>query len=173
MRVKKHTTNNEYIRVGNTYIRNFTKQNLIPPQLTHMFEKEDYGLILKNTELNKNYPKISDEKVYFKNIVIISDGFSFNERHKLLGNLPKDVAIFAVNEVLKKWTLVTGYEGRLINAYIINNPYAESLTYLPKKHSKYYPTCIASIRTNYTFLKKYLGQIYTYIPTPEDKFGIS
>lgn len=175
MRIKTHPSGNEYIRAGDVWVRNFTKSNLAPLQVTHMFQPEDYARVLQNQEMNKNHPKISNETVIFKKVVIVSDGHKFDERHKLISKLPRDVAILAVNEAMRKWGLMhpkmEPAERRTINAYVCNNPYPQAMTFLPSKDNKYYPTCIASVRANFEFLKKYLGDVYTYMPTSEEKFG--
>jgi hypothetical protein len=175
MRIKKHTSGNEYILADNVWVRNFTKDCLTSVSLSHLFDNEDYSLILKNQELNKNYPKISNEKIIFKKVVVISDGYDFDNRHLFLSKLPKDVAVLAVNKALAKWKLMipgTPLESRrTINAFVMNNPYKECFGSMPKKESKYYPVCLASTRTNYEFLKKYPGEKYTYAPTPEVSFG--
>jgi hypothetical protein len=176
MIIKKHKSGNEYIRAEDVWIRNLTKIGLMPTNISHMFSKEDYGLVLKNVQMNLNYPKISDEKIIFKKIVIVSDGYKFDERHKFLSKLPKDVGIIAINKALSKWTLTSAnipvQDRRTINAFVTNNPYEECLSQMPSNTSKYYPTCVASIRTNHVFLKKYLGDVYTYVPTPEELFGL-
>lgn len=173
MRIKKHPSGNEYVFSGQIWVRNFTKPNLVPLLLTHLFQSEDYKQILQNEEMNKNFPMISDEKIVFKKALIISDGFDFDKHHKILSGLDKDVGILAINGALKKWTL-TKVEPKLrrtINAYVINNPYQEAFKFMPAKNSGYFPVCVASTRTNFEFLRKYLGDVYTYAPTPEVKFG--
>lgn len=164
MRIKKHPTGNEYIKVDHIWVRNFTKNYLSPLQLSHLFKPSDYPIILENEKLNTNFPKISNEKIIFRKIVIVSDGHQFAEKHKILESLPKDVGVFAVNGVLKKWSIK-----KSINGYIINNPYIESLKNIFQ--IKYFPTCIASTRTNHKFTKNYSGNIYTYLPATELLFG--
>lgn len=175
MKIKKHPTGNEYVYAGGVWVRNFTKEMSTPMQLTHLFDKSDYSIIMQNEELNKNHPKISDEKIFFNKVVIVSDGYDFENRHKFLAKLPRDVGILAVNEALRKWTLMhhslPPEQRRSINAYVINNPYQEAMRFMPPKDNKYYPVCIASIRTNSKFTENYLGDVYSYVPTVEMKFG--
>lgn len=175
MRIKKHHSGNEYIRAGNVLVRNFTKDCISSIQLTHMFEKDDYALVLKNQELNKNHPKISNEAIRFNNLVIVSDGYDFDNRHLFLGKLPKDVGVLVINRALLRWKLLLPTtpvdQRRSVNAFVVNNPYKECMAYTPSQDNKYYPVCIASTRTNHEFLKKYLGDVYTYSPTPEERFG--
>jgi len=177
MIIKKHKSGNEYVKCTDVWVRNFIKNDVYPITSTELFDRNDYGLVLKNEQMNLNYPKISDVKIMFNKVVIISDGYDFEKRHLFLSKLPKDVAIIAVNKALKKWTLMqpntTSINRRSINAFVVNNPYKECFDYLPNPNSKYYPTCVSSIRTNHNFLKKYKGDVYTYVPTPEEKFGLN
>lgn len=176
MLIKKHRSGNEYTYAANVWVRNFIKESVVPTAISHMFEKQDYGLVLKNDQMNSNFPKISNEKIMFDKMVIVSDGYKFEERHKFLNKLPKEVAIIAVNKALNKWSLMSPKtptnERRTINAFVTNNPYPESLSCLPPTNSKYYPTCVASIRANHVFLKKYAGDVYTYCPVSDDLFGM-
>lgn len=175
MRVKKHPSGNEFILAGDVLVRNFTKFTVAPTQLTNMFSKDDYNVVMRNQELNKNHPKIADEVIRFNDVVIVSDGYDFENRHLFLTNLPRSVAIIAVNKAVNKWGLlspeIAPEDRRVVNAYVVNNPYKECMTYMPPKSLNYFPTCIASIRTNHEFLKKYPGNVYTYMPTPDKTFG--
>lgn len=176
MNIRKHPSGNEYLFAGDVWVRNFTKKINLPLQISPLFSEEDMSLVLKNEQMNMNYPRVSDETLQFKNVCIVSDGYMFHERQKILAKLPKDVCIIAVNKALNKWGL---YEPktppeyrRTINAYLVNNPYKDAITYLPPKNARYFPTCVASTRTNYDFLKRYQGDVYCYRPTPEEKFGL-
>ena len=166
MRIKKTPTGNEYISVDGILVRNYIKKNVQPIGLSDLFSKADFETILSNEEANSRYPKISDEKFSFPKVVIVSDGYQFEEKHLALSKLPKDVCILAVNGALRKWKI---QKDRSINAYVINNPYKDCLSDLP---SNYFPTCIPSIRANSEFLKRYSGNKYTYVPTPERFFGL-
>lgn len=177
MIVKKHHSGNEFVFAGGVWVRNFTKELLAPVQLSCMFDSEEQKRLMPNEELNKNFPKISNEIIQFKKILIVSDGHDFDKRHLLISKMPKDVAVLAVNRGLARWKLmsvkVPNDQRRSINGYVINNPFDEAKACLPAKDSKYYPTCLASIRTSPSFTRKYPGDIYTYYPTRDEKFGMS
>jgi|694.fasta_scaffold13122_5 hypothetical protein len=177
MNIKKHPSGNEYIYAGEVWVRNFTKKNIAPLQLDCLFSEDDMSLVLKNEQLNLNYPRVSDENLNFSKICIVSDGYLFEERQKILAKLPKDVCILAVNRALAKWGLYDAKTPleyrRTINAFVVNNPYKDAITYLPSKNAKYYPTCVASTRTNFDFLKRYAGDVYCYRPAIEERFGIN
>jgi hypothetical protein len=175
--IKKHVSGNEYINASGVWVRNFTSPCLSPLQLTGLFPKEDYDVVLKNEEMNKNRLMVSDEKIVLKRAVIVSDGYDFEKRHLFLASLPKDIAIFAVNKAYRKWMLMNqrlpADQKRTINAFVVNNPYQACANLMSGKENKYYPTCLASLRTNWNFLKAYPGQSYCYCPTREKGFGIS
>lgn len=168
MLIKPHSSKNEYIRAGDVWVRNFTKSGVEPVSAGNLFPKSDQGVVVANEIKNKQYSWIYNEKPILSDIVIVSDGYQFEQLHEGLHELPDYVGIFAVNHALRKWKLV---RKRSINAYIVNNPYPECLSFLPK--NSYYPVCISSLRTYHPFLEKYQGQIYVYEPTIDRTFGRS
>lgn len=172
MRIKKDPlTKNEYIAASGMWVRNFTKKHTNPLNTNLMIDRSDYHLLLKNEETNntQQISPISEEQVYLPKIVIVSDGYDFEKRHRLVASLPKDVGVIAVNGALTNWKL-SGSE-RPINLYVANNPYKECLSYLPKK-GKYFPSCVVSSWTNPQFSKAYQGRLYMYEPTPTRYFGV-
>jgi hypothetical protein len=166
MNIKK-LKNNQYIQGGGVWVRNFTGDNKNPLAVSHLYSREDYEIVTQNEHVNSVRPKISDEILSFQKVVIVSDGYNFQERHQLIEKMPKDVCVLAINGALKDWKL-TGK--RSINAYVVNNPYKECMRFMPKPKG-YYPVCVSSIRTNYNFTKQYKNDIYVYCPTPELTFG--
>lgn len=176
MIVKKHKSGNEFIFAGGMWIRNFTKEVIQPVSLSSMFQSDEFDAIVQNEELNKNYPKISEENIFFDKMVIVSDGHNFENIHTIISKFPKNVAVLTVNKALKKWKLIGNHvrdeDRRTINAYVVNNPHEEARFYLPEKDHQYFPVCISSTKTNAAFLKKYKGDIYTYVGNQETKFGM-
>ena len=156
------------------WIRDFTKQGIRPQSLDFLFEDSEYDVVLENEVANKQYGKISKEEVNMSKVVIVSDGYNFNWKHLSISKF-ENVAVLAVNRAMKNWKLMlpslTQEEQKPINAYVANNPYQECMRYLPPTETPYYPVCISSTRTNYMFLEKYLGDKFTYEPTPDTKFG--
>ena len=173
MQIKPHSTKNEYIRAGDVWVRNFAKRKVPPLSLDQMFDKKDYQIVMQNENKNTKHSKISDEDISFRKIVIVSDGFDFSNKQHIIQKFPQDVAVLAVNGALRHWQLMSSkYEDRRsINAYIINNPYSECTRYLPSKDMRYYPTCLASTRTNYEFLERYGGDVYTFETAHNISFG--
>jgi hypothetical protein len=66
--------------------------------------------------------------------------------------------------------MISGDLKRAINYYVINNPYQESTHFLPKTH-RYFPRCIASVRTCPQFLFEYEGDKLLYSPTPDNTYS--
>jgi len=174
MRIKK-TKKNEYVYASGLWVRNFTKQGSFAQNQNQITSREDQAVLANNTQANfrLGLANIADETVEFPKVVIVSDGYDFEERHKVLSQLPNDVSIIAVNGALKKWSMSdrASEDFRTINVYLANNPYPECMRYLPSKNSKYFPTCVASSRTYPEFLRQYGGNMYLYQPTPEIEFG--
>lgn len=166
MFIKKHPSRNKYIRAGDLWVRDFTQTNVEALAIDHLFDEIDKHTVVSNETVNSRYARIHDEKITFRKILIVSDGYKFNETHKQLTKIPNDVAIMAVNGALKKWTIA---KQRPVNAYVVNNPYPTCLSYIPT--NGYYPACIASSRTNHAFVEKYQGQLYIYEPAMENVFG--
>ncbi len=173
MRIKKHKSQNEYAQTpGGVWVRNLANDGIGPVDINTLTRKEDYGLLLKNelTNTAKQIARIDLEKVNLPNVVIVSDGHGFAEKHELLAKLPKNVAVIAVNGALAKWKLSSGAVRRGINFYVVNNPYRECVGFLPKKN-KYYPKCISSTRTNPDFIRLYKGVMYQYMPVFQEDYS--
>jgi hypothetical protein len=171
MRIKKDpATKNEYIAADGVWVRNFAKDCVSPVNLSPLVGRDEYVNLVDNEEANhtRQITNISDEDIGFRRAVIVSDGYDFDRRHRIISEFPSDVAVIAVNRALVKWTLLD--KKRPINLYVVNNPYVECMGYLPK--NKYFPSCVASSRTHPEFIKKYAGRIYLYEPTPARSFGL-
>lgn len=172
MRIKKDLkTRNEYIFAGGLWIRNFTKADAQYVNINQMVKSQDRSVIIKNDSSNRTLglANIANERFRAPKVVIVSNGYKFEERCQFLRKLP-DVVVIAINRALAKWPLMNEEPRRPINAYVVNNPYSECMSYLPKA---YFPVCVASQRTKTEFLKQYKGNVFLYEPTPETNFGYS
>lgn len=150
------------------WVRNFTKENVPYVNINETVDPKDYFTLLKNEIQNARmrYPWIDTEGFYHEKIIIVSDGYKFAEKQKLLAGLPRDVAIMGVNGALVKWKLPQ----RTPNYYVVNNPYPECMQYLPRR-ARAFPKCIASTRTNFDFLAAYKGTKYRYYPVSEQTYS--
>lgn len=166
MRIKKAYKNKYIISNNGIWVRNMC-------QIT---KKIDINRLYKDEKkiwLNNELKNISKDRLDFnndidiENIIICSDGYKWKEKQKIFGKLPNElVKIIGTNGSLANWDLV-GEKAeikRAMSFYVINNPYSESLSYLPKKH-KYYPNIIASTRTYPEFIEKYRNSVCFYKPS--------
>lgn len=169
MRIKKTQDGNQYLLTKQgMWVRNFYK-NIVPyVDINKTITTDDHFVFLKNEVQNslKKSTWIDSEKFNANKILIISDGYDFKRKHKLLANLPKEVVIMGVNGSLAKWEL----NNKVISYYVVNNPYQECVKYLPK-NNKISPKCLASIRTNYEFMDNYRGAKFKYCPVNESSYS--
>lgn len=159
----KQSHQNEYlITKSHIWVRNFCEIDRPFIDLNKNIQK-DYDLFLENEHSNyrKKYMHVNDESFKLPHVVIVSDGYDFKNKHKLLANLPNNVSILAVNKSLAFWEIANK---KTIHSYIINNPYKESIGFLPI-NTRYYPRCITSTKTSPLFLKEYHGNKYVYCST--------
>lgn len=168
MIIKKHNNKNDYLLSKYGYwVRDFTKPVIKPCDINDMMAtNEDVRIIIENEFRNslKKYQILEDDKIH-ENIVIIGDGYKFNESLKLIESLPPDVTIIGVNGAFAKWNI-----DRRLNYYVVNNPYQECVYYYPQI-IKMWPRCIASTRTNPNFLEVYRGVLYLYSPVNSEAYS--
>lgn len=172
MIIKKHKNKNKYILDGGIYVRDFTDDYVVPVDLNELANEQDKDIFINN-EMNNFSKRYSEFEINnYEKIVIVSSGFNFKKKHLILNELSKDTCVIAVNNSLKEWELLAKISNmnRIINYYLVNNPYEECLNYLPINHS-YYPKCIASTRTNSKFLDSYKGNKFLYCPTTNYSFS--
>jgi hypothetical protein len=169
MVIRKHSNKNQYLLSEGIWVRNFSNKSVPPADVNNLNSMEDYRIFHHNELENykKRHTKIDAENVIRKLAVIVSDGFDFDRKHKILADLPKEVSIIAVNGALKKWRLMD--KKKSISFYVVNNPYNECLSFLPSHHQ--FPRCIASTRTNPEFLSNYRGIIHTYCPALDTRYS--
>lgn len=174
MRTKKKNYNEYRILDEEVWVRNFTLPESPPvDQNEDMYTPDDLSLCLLNETQNykMRLPQIGAEQIKYDKVVIISDGYNFNKKKEVLMSLPRDVAIIGTNNVLNWWTI--GRRSRPMTYYICNNPYTQCMRFLPK-NKMYYPPCIASVRTNASFIREYLqkmGLIYLYTPVSTKNYS--
>ncbi len=172
MYIKKNKDGNEYLLANGVWVRNFTK-NKRPIDINNLSDTKDYNLLINNEMKNQTLglPSIDSQPLEAQNVIIVSDGYKFDEKQELLCDLPSNIFIFAVNKALKKWRIHTNNGNKKnINAYIVNNPYENCNSYFSRS-MKYFPSCVLSARTNSDFAENYPGLKYEYIPTPSLNFS--
>lgn len=170
-RIKK-VQNNQYLKTENYnyWIRNYSNSSNYL-DINNLTPESDYFLLLKNEFFNnrKKYSWIDSENLYYDKAIIVSDGYDFNKIFEYLDKISvKDnICIMSVNGSLRKWQAY-----RSPTYYVVNNPYDECVSFLPK-NNRSLPRCIASNRTNYLFLENYNGLKYRYAPVSESKLCFS
>jgi hypothetical protein len=168
MRIKKHSNKNEYVLTEqNMWVRDFTKRLVPFTDINKTIEQKDHALLLKNEFNNSRnrIPWVDAEDFHHSKIVIVSNGLGFQEKHRILEKLPNDITIIGVNGTLAKWQST-----RSMNYYLVNNPYQECMTFLPR-HSRSLPKCIISTRTNQEFVEAYRGAKYRYAPVCTNEYS--
>lgn len=165
MKIKNYPNGNQYILTpSGKWVRNFARQNVPLIDLNNTIKPEDYFTLINNEFENdlKRYAWINNEKFYFPNVIVISDGYGFAEGHRIISRIKniEKVTIIGVNGSLKKWSCDRG-----MSFYLVNNPYEECMIDLPRR--RMLPRCIASCRSNYKFLSNYKGTVLRYEPVNE------
>lgn len=166
MITRNHPSKNEYcLSNSGHWVRNFTLPIIRPVDINDIVPLEDIKLIVEN-EFKNSLKKYQDiEYRTHPNIVIIGDGYGFEDSVKIIETLPPDVVVIGVNKAFAKWQ-----SQRRLNYYVVNNPYQECLFYYPQIITSW-PTCIASTRTNAHFLEVYQGQLEIYYPTTGEVYS--
>jgi len=169
MRIKTHKNGNEYLLVsGGIWVRNYAKA--APPiDINNFTTQEDRHLLIENQLKNqaKELLQFDPASMFKPNICIISDGYDFENKQALLKSLPDDVLLIGTNRSLAKWDMKNG---RAMGYYLVNNPYPECMAFMPSSH-RYFPPCVASVRTYPEFMTLYRGQMFKYYPTFEEDFA--
>lgn len=173
MRIKKFNKNKYILSKDKIWVRDFCSVKT-GPDINKLYSKEN-DLWIENEfkNLRKSKLDLPLDQLSYENIIICSDGFAWEEKQKIIGQLPNSlVKIIGTNGSLAKWKMV-GEKAeikRSMNFYFVNNPYQECLGYLPKNHS-YYPNIISSIRTNPKFIENYKNQFYFYKPADDGEYS--
>lgn len=168
--IKRCANGNEYVLSGDTWVRNFINP-VSPVDINVLTDSKDYNLMVENEVKNSSLDisEIDTDKTKHTKAIIVSDGYDFENKQKLLLGIPSNVVLIATNRSLAKWKI-----NKKIDYFLVNNPYPECMIAMPKH--KYNPPCVLSSRTYHQFVKEYDRRgstIYKYSPTPEKRFSSS
>ena len=150
------------------WCRDFTRK--VTPQDINTFIGEEDLRRFANNELaikGMNVANIDREFVRAANMVIVSDGYKFEERKSLLKKLPKNTVVIGTNRSLVKW-----HPEVRMDYFVVNNPYEECMSYFPI--GNYIPKCIVSSRTFPDFVRRYRamrGVVFKYVATKNKRYG--
>lgn len=169
MHIKTLKNNNQYIKTDSgIWVRNFLLKNVPYLDINNLISVGEYKQILENEVANNSIrsPNINAEDFYHPNLMIISDGFGFEDVCKdVLDNLSSEITIIGTNGALRKWPL----KNRSLDYYVANNPFPDVLRDLPKK-----PTSakgIFSTRTYHEFVEEYNNIKYFYTPVSSKSYS--
>lgn len=176
MRIKKFKKN-EYVLADGIWVRNPCLE--VEPIDVNYLNKKEINLFLENETKNLKISSLHLDdlnQVNLDNLIIFSDGYEWQEKQLILGSISNQIVkTIGVNGSLAKWDMV-GEKAKIkrtMTFYLVNNPYPECASYLPKKHS-YYPNLIASTKTNNSFLRQYKTEPFLYKATNDLNYsGIS
>lgn len=172
MRIKKQNKNKYILTKENIWVRDLCDNTSKQIDINNLYHKET-NLWLNNEFENLKRPILDLPEITFENLIICSDGYDWKEKQKILGKISNhDAKIIGTNGSLAKWDMVgdQAETKRGMLFYLVNNPYSDCLSYLPKKHN-YYPNIIASLRTNPDFIKKYRNEFHFYKPTSDQNYS--
>lgn len=167
-RIKTYPDNNQYTKTNHgIWVRNFVNIHVPPKDINTTYSRQEIQTFLANEIQNsiQRFTWLENENFQHQTIVIVSDGYDFSKKQKLLSSVPKDVGIIGVLGSFQKWNV----PGRLMDYYLVNNPFPQCMKYLNKK-TRMIPKCIASLRTNPYFLHAYKGQVFKYMPVHESNY---
>lgn len=162
---KKHKNSNEYMRSGNYWIRNFYGECLKPKDVNNFYYNVDIKSIINNEMKNSNmrHPYLESELFRkYKKTIIFSDGFGFDENHKLFERISPDTLCISVNQAARFWNAAA-----FPDFLLINNPDEICLTGMPTSR---FPVLIASRKTCNKFLQNYKNLIYIYDSVSDDYY---
>lgn len=166
-RIKSYADGNQYIRTPQgMWVRNFTNLKQKYKNINKTYNRQDFFTFLKNEVQNsmQRFSWIENENFLHETVVIVSDGYDFENKQKLLEKIPKNVTLIGVLGSLSKWNIK-----RSLDYYLVNNPYETCMKYFNRR-MRAMPKCIASLKTDSNFLMNYRGLVYKYLPVYEEEY---
>lgn len=168
MRIKKHPNGNRYLLTPQgMWVRDFTRPAPYV-DINALTTAGDYEALIRNHLANVAVPgavHFDPQVRRARSVVVVSDGHGFADKVSLLGKVPNNVAVIGIGRTLAKWSAP-----RPMDFYVVNNPYPSCLSYLTDRKGGR-PVCLASVRTNPEFVRRYGGRVELYLPVPEAGFS--
>lgn len=165
MRIRQRSRN-RYLRTADgLWVRDLTAA-APAVDINPLTAPADRELLVANEVANSSGKWQTFEPRFSRHVCVVSDGHGFDGHRDLLEGLPPHVTIVGVNRSLARWKV----PGRAMSHYLATSPYDEALGGLPTAH-RYFPPCLASVRTCPQFLRRYRGQVHLYRPAREEGFG--
>jgi hypothetical protein len=162
--IKKHANRNEYFKVDNYWVRNFNRQHVAATDINVLYTEEETKELISNEVRNAklNLPNIADEALSYKKLIVVSDGYDFNQHAEIFKKLSPDTCMITVNQAQRLWS-TTAFPTFYLSVTTGEN----AASFLSEKQ---FPKLIASRRTNHHFLCHYKNLIYFYDPVPDETY---
>lgn len=159
--VKKHKNRNEYFKVEDYWVRNFAKEDVDKRDLNKLYDDAEYKEIVLNEVRNNklNHPNLASENLAYDSMLIVSDGYNFDEHKDSILEVSDSTCVISVNQALRLWKSAV-----FPQYYLACNTTQSAMSLLP---TKIFPKLIASKRTYHDFVKKYKNVVYYYDPVPD------
>lgn len=161
---KKHKNTNEYLKIGNYWIRNYVSASVKPQDVNNFYHDVDVRDLIDNEIKNTNLRLgILDTSLFskFRKWLIVSDGLGF-ENHKMLERVASDVCVIVVNQAARFWQSFVFPE-----YFVFNNPSKASLTALPISR---FPKLIGNRKSYHNFIRNYKNIVYLYDSVADDYY---
>lgn len=162
--LKKEKNQNEYLKVENFWVRNFVTPSIKDVDLNNLYYDIDLNEIILNEMNNTRLKNATLESAIFskyRNFVIVSDGYGFDD-HVKFDNLRSDVCLILVNQAARLWSC-----RRMPDFLIVNNPTKTCMTNMPVR---FFPQLIASRKTYHDFVRAYPNTLYFYDAVPDSYY---
>lgn len=162
--VRVDASRNEFLRVDQYWVRNFTKKNVVAKDINILYDDNEIKTIIDNEIKNSktSAPDLLDENFNFTDVLIISDGLGFENHKELLKNIRQDICVIALNKTMQFWEAE-----KFPDFYLVSNP---SETVMPDMPQKAFPKLISSRRACHKFVQNYRNIKYFYDPTCDEKY---
>ena len=164
--VKRHKNRNEYALTENFWVRNFNSPDVKPTDVNRLFEENELKNVLDNEIKNSKMgiPVLTKDLANIENLIIVSDGFRFNE-HKKIIKLKENFKILVLNHAMRFWE-----SPQFPSFMLMNNSTDMAMSAMPLGQM---PQLIVSRRTYHQFLRAYQNNMYLYDPVPDEYYQSS
>ena len=155
---------NEYINVGPYWIRNFAKLSVNPVDINNLYEEDEIKTLIENEIANSklNSPNLLEENFKFRNVLIISDGYGFEDHKEVLDGVGDDLCVICIRNAARYWQAY-----KFPDFLLVQNPFDNVFSQMPEKN---YPKLIASRRAKTQFMISYKNISYLYDPVCELRY---
>ena len=123
--IKIHKNKNDYFLTDDKiWVRNFAKTNVKPLDINNFYNEKEIQLLLDNEIKNHELQTFdfASEIKQNKKVLIISDGYGFQNSSTWLDQIPNDVKIIANYGACRFWN-----SKRMPNYMVATNPFSDEI----------------------------------------------